>query len=210
MRKLSEFSEEFFELASDALIGEKIIFKIHDSELDYYFNNGQLILTEWSRKFGKEIVLKSSKREMSINLDIKIPVAYTGVAEDALIFTSYSPQAWSKPWLRTLEELENNERPSILSELFSGQQIWVNKAASNLLKLPPKELLAIKTFDTWLPGESEKLWSEFRGGRTQFDLEYRVKHASSGQLIDLKSDNKILELDNKLYRLSSVLEAQNV
>lgn len=211
MRKLGSFDNEFFDLASDALIGEeKIILKIHDSELEYFLKEGQEILENWACKFNKKVVLKSSKREMNISVDIKLPVPYTGVAQDALVYTSYNPVAWSKSWFKTLEELESNERPSILSELFSGQQIWVNRAASDLLRLPPKELLSIKSFDTWQPGETEKLWQEFRSGLTHFNLKYRVKHASSGQLIDLKSDNKILELDNKLYRLSSVLEAQNV
>lgn len=208
---MCELDEEFFELGCDILLGDRILIRLADSELDYFANSGKSILEKWSKKFNREVVLMSDKREAVISeLDIKLPAYYTGVASDALIFTSYTPNAWNKQWLSTFEQLEAQERPSVLLELVSGKQIWCNRQAADLLKLTPQQMLSINSFDTWLPGETEKLWSEVRADRSEFQIQYRVKHALSGQLIDMTSDNRILFMDGKYYRFSTALHAQNV
>ncbi|MEM7580248.1 MAG: PAS domain-containing protein [Cyanobacteria bacterium P01_A01_bin.80] len=83
--------------------------------------------------------------------------------------------------LDALYNLESTERPAILIDLASGMQRWCNKSAADLLQLSPQQLLSINSYDTWCDGELDKLWSEVRGGSSQFGLEYRVKHPLSGE-----------------------------
>lgn len=195
-----------------SISSDKIILDLTDLELHYLADNYEETLAIWAKKFDLKVLLRGSTFDMSISpLDIKIPTPVAGgVAADALVYTSYTPAAWNRSWLKALSDLENCERPAALVELATGQQVWCNQLAADLLQLSPKQLLSIKSYDTWLDGELDKLWAEVRGGNAEFELTYRVKHALSGDLIDMKSQNRILELDGVFYRFAEALDATKV
>lgn len=202
-----------FELVRNMSISsDKIVFDLTDSGLHYLADNYEETLAIWAKKFDLKVLLRGSTFDMSISpLDIKIPTPVAGgVAADALVYTSYTPAAWNRSWLKTLSDLENCERPAALVELATGQQVWCNQLAADLLQLSPKQLLSIKSYDTWLEGELDKLWAEVRGGNAEFQLNYRVKHALSGDLISMRSQNQILELDGVFYRFAEALDATKV
>ncbi|NJN12124.1 MAG: hypothetical protein HC815_30855 [Richelia sp. RM1_1_1] len=195
-------SEDLISIGSDIYIGEKVLIHLSDSELEYY--QRKIDWNLWTRKFKKEILIVTQTKTLSIKpLEINSPVpASRAIAEDALVYTSGGDTNWASSKIKLLEELENQEKPAVLLELVSGQQVWCNRIAADVMRLSPSELLKIKSYEHWVPGEQERLWTEVRAGNSSFNFDFQTIHCQSGDRLQMKTSNRLLEFDGIYYRFS--------
>ena len=135
----------FDKLAKLARITEnEIIYNLFDSEIESIYEFGKHRLGRWGLMFGKtEVHLKGESKMATKTIKVggETPL---GIAEEALLYTSFSPDAWSADWINIFDLMtkgEGQDKPMGLIRLSDHRQCWVNRAGANLFASTGAEMI---------------------------------------------------------------------
>lgn len=208
---------DFNKLARLARFTEnEIIFNLLDSEVLPIYEFGKHRLERWGLIFGKsEVHLKGvnmATKTIKVGSETE---ALLGIAENALLFTSVTPNAWSSDWISIFDLMsrgEGQDKPMGLIRLSDHRQCWINKAGANLFASTGAEMTRRQISRFWFPESLKRLEQELRtNDSNNFEISYRAyKNETSNVVLDLVGENKIIQLDGEFYRLCSNKSSQIV